>query len=88
MGTKTIKSRCVVKGNQEDSTNLATYAPTVSKEMMMFVTSISATQKWEIETMDVEKAFLQSRQLSRDVYINPPKEAVGNVWKCENMCGN
>ena len=50
MGTKTIKSRCVVKGNQEDTSNLCTYAPTVSKEMMMYVTSIAASQKWEIET--------------------------------------
>ena len=51
----------------------------------MFVMSIAATQKWEIETMDVEKAFLQSRHLERDVFINPPKEATGNdrskVWK-------
>ena len=35
--------------------------------------------------MDVEKAFLQSRQLERDVYINPPKEATGRnrsrAWK-------
>ena len=85
LGTKSIKSRCVVEGNQEDATNLSTYAPIVSKEMMMYVTSISATNKWEIETMDVEKAFLQSRQLARDVFVNPPKEAVGNdrskVWK-------
>ena len=72
-------------GNQEDASNLSTYAPTFSKEMMIFVTSVSATQKWDIETMDVEKAVLQSRQLDRDVYINPPKEAGGSdksqVWK-------
>ena len=85
MGTKTIKSRCVVKGNQEDATNLSTYAPTVSKKIMMFVMSIAATQRWDIETMDVEKVFLQSRHLGNDVYINPPKEATGRdrskVWK-------
>ncbi len=47
--------------------------------MMIYVTSVSATQKWDIETLDVEKTFLQSR------HINPPKEAVGSdrsqVWK-------
>ncbi len=60
MGTKRLKSRCVIKGNQEDTSGLATYAPTVSKEMTMFITSLAAVHRWDIETLDVEKAFLQS----------------------------
>ncbi len=85
MGAKSLKSRCVIKGNQEDTTNLATYAPPVSKETTMFITSLAAINKWKIEALDVEKAFLQSRVLKRPVFVNPPKKATGSdrlkIWK-------
>ncbi len=92
MGTKTLKSRCVIKGNQENYTNLSTYAPTSTKEMTMFISSVAAINKWDIETLDVEKAFLQSRELTRNLYVKPPKEVVGNyktkVWKLRTaVCG-
>ncbi len=64
---------------------MATYAPTVSKEMTMFITSLAAINRWDIETLDVEKAFLQSRELQRPVYVRPPREAVRSdrtkIWK-------
>ncbi len=85
LGTKILKSRLVAKGNQENSIDLNTYAPTVSKEILMMLASLAATNKWQIESMDVEKAFLQSRDLQRIVYLKPPKEAVGNdkltLWR-------
>ncbi len=84
LGTKILKSRLVAKGNQEDSSDLNTYAPT-SKEVLMLMTSLASTNRWRIETMDVEKAFLQSRELRREVYLRPPKEAVGDdkstLWR-------
>ena len=45
MGTLSLKSRCVIKGNQEDTSSLTTYAPTVSKEMTMFITSLAAINR-------------------------------------------
>ena len=39
---------------------------------------------WKIQASDVTRAFLQSSQIQRDVYIKPPKEAQvpnGKVWK-------
>ena len=73
---KILKSRLVAKGNQEDSSDFNTYAPTVSKEVLMMMTCLASANKWRIETMDVEKAFMQSRELKREVYLRPPKEAV------------
>ena len=88
MGTKQLKSRCVVRGCQESTEKLNTYAPTVSKEMMMLVTSLASSYQWQIEAIDVQKAFLQSRELQREVYVVPPREAVGTdkseVWKLKN----
>ena len=46
--------------------------------MTMFITSLAAINRWDIETLDVEKAFLQSRELQRPVYVRPPREAVGS----------
>ena len=85
LGTKILKSRLVAKGNQENSIDLNTYAPTVSKEILMMMASLAATNKWQIESMDVETAFLRSRDLQRVVYLRPPREAVGNdkstLWR-------
>ena len=52
MGTKQLKSRCVVRGCQEDTERLNTFAPTVSKEMMMMVTSLASSNHWQIEAID------------------------------------
>ena len=85
MVTKQLKTLCVVRSSQEDTIYINTYAPTVSKEIMMFVTSLAASHHWQIEANDVQKALLQSRELARNVYVVPPRETVGDdiskVWK-------
>ena len=51
----------------------------------MMMACLASANKWRIETMDVEKAFLQSCDLKREVYLRPPKEAVGDdkstLWR-------
>ena len=78
-----IKARLVAKGFEENSL-LQKDSPTVSKCGLNMLLIIAASKKWIIRTTDIKSAFLQSKDLDRDVYIKPPKEAnvsEGVVWK-------
>ena len=57
-----------VKGSQTDS-------PICSKESIRIVLAIIASKKWKCRMFDVKTAFLKEKQLDRDIYIKPPKEA-------------
>ena len=63
MVTKGLKSRCVIQGNQEDTNNLPTYAPAVTKEMIMFITSITCNQQVGHSDSRRGTGILQSREL-------------------------
>ena len=44
--------------------------------------ALISTKGWACNTMDVETAFLQGTELTRDVFVKPPKEAnTKNLWK-------
>ena len=63
-------------------------SPTVSKSGLRIFISIVASEQWKIKTTDTKSAFLQSKPLTREVYIQPPKEAqLGRdmIWKL-NHC--
>ena len=64
-----------VKGRQTDS-------PTCSKESIRIVLAIIASKEWKSRMLNVKTAFLQGKQLDRDVYIKPPREAeTTSLWK-------
>ena len=51
--------------------------------MRLFI-AISVQHHWKIKTTDIKSPFLQEKQLTRDVYIQAPKEAgvtSGHIWK-------
>ncbi len=74
-GSRGIKSRLVVKGCEESDSCPSTFAPNVSKEVIVLVLNIIASRHWAPKTRDIEKAILQSENLEREVYIQPPVEA-------------
>ena len=45
--------------------------------------TVAAKEGWEICTSDVSSAFLQGQEITRDVYILPPKErrVPGGIWR-------
>ncbi len=50
----------------------------------MMTITIIISNDWVLNSMDVEKAFLQSKSLKREVSVQPPKEAAvdsGTVWR-------
>ena len=43
---------------------------------------MASTYKWNIKSLDVKTAFLQSNEIKREVYIRPPPEAqTTDIWK-------
>ena len=54
--------------------------------MTLFI-AISVQHHWKIKTTDIKSAFLQGKQLTRDVYIQHPREAgvtSEHIWKLKH----
>ena len=82
-GNKTTKARLVASGFEEDHlAKLRTDSPTCGKESLQIVIAIIITNGWEINSLDIKSAFLQGKEISRDLFVKPPKEAkTDNFWK-------
>ncbi len=81
-GVKKLKSRLCIMGNQKDATKLQAYSPSVSREMVLLALNVIARNGWSV--IDVKQAFLQSDELTREVFVLPPQEAglgYQTVWK-------
>ena len=77
-----IKARIVAKGFQEVQPIISD-SPTVAKSAFRMILSLASTYNWKITTTDIKSAFLQGRELDRDVFLKPAKEAevAVKVWK-------
>ena len=82
-GVMTTKARLVARGFQEDSADLRTDSPTCMKESLRLLLSIASSKSWRINSIDIKVAFLQGKEINREVYLKPPKEADSNnkLWK-------
>lgn len=65
------KCRIVINGKDQPLHSLETFAPTAQATSIRVVTSLAATQGWELHTMDVNTAFLQS-PIDTEVYARQP----------------
>ena len=80
-GQKTIKARLVAKGFQDES-DVRTDSPTCDKSSVRLLFTVAATNQWKVCSLDIKAAFLQGRQLQREVYVKPPPEfGTGILWK-------
>ena len=61
-----------------------TVSPCCSRIGLKSVITLIATEKWEIKSIDVKTAFLQGKEIQRNVYLRPPVEAnTRKVWKLQ-----
>ena len=83
----TVKSRFVVKGNEERG-DPRSDSPTASKDSFKMFLAISANEKFELKSLDVTTAFLQGNPIQREIFIQPPPEKVkpGKTWKLLKAC--
>ena len=74
-GTTVTKARLCVEGNLEQNKHLVPVdSPTVNPISVRLLATIGASQGHVFQTADVQRAFLQSDIISRDVYVKPPPE--------------
>ena len=62
-------------------------SPTVGKGAMRTVLAIATSMKWVIKTTDINFAFLQGKELDREVHLRPPVEShtpSNIIWKLKH----
>ena len=82
-GQKTAcKARIMAKGFHEEEKPQAD-SPTAMRESVKPFLAIAANQGFELEAVDIRAAFLQSKPLDRDVFVEPPKDLkkANMIWK-------
>lgn len=78
------KARLVARGFMEKLNEecVACEAPTVSAEGLKILLIIMKMYRWQVRALDVKTAYLQGKEIKREVFLEPPKEAQTNkVWK-------
>ena len=78
-----VKAWLVAKGFQEKE-RVPSDSPTVAKTALRTLMALAASNCWEVMTTDIKSAFLQGKELDRDIFILPPKEAnvsPGWIWR-------
>ena len=74
-GTRVTKARLCLRGDQEKALhNIPRESPTVNKISVKLLITIAVSQGWQINSCDVERAFLQSDEIQREVFVRPPPE--------------
>ena len=77
------KTRLTIRGDMENVEGVRTDSPTVMKGNINILLTVAAMKGWKIQNSDVTAAFLQTRDLDRDVFVLPPRERriPGVIWK-------
>ena len=86
-GQWTTKARLVARGFEEDASLIRTDSPTCMRESLRIVLAYAACSAWKINSIDIKAAFLQGKQINRDVFLRPPKESQcnGKLWKLKKV---
>ena len=67
----------------QDSLKPQSDSPTAAKESFKLFMAIAANFDFKLTSVDIRAAFLQSKVIDRDVYIEPPADIKkpGILWK-------
>ena len=77
-----IKSRLCARGYEDTELTDRVDSPTCEKSNLRLAMAIAAANQWQINSLDVQSAFLQGENVVGDIHIRPPKEANTNkLWK-------
>ena len=79
---KKTKARLVTLGFQE-TMKLQSDSPTVSKESFKILMAVAVNNSFKLASVDIRAAFLQSKVLDRELFIEPPSDVKkqGCIWK-------
>ena len=77
-----VKARFVAKGFQENTDSMRTDSPTCTKSNLRTLLVLSVASSWKVKTIDIKSAFLQGREIQRELYVKPPaKVSNGKLWR-------
>ena len=65
----TVKARLVARGFEEYNVTYRKDSPTCLKENLRLALTISASKHWSINSIDIQRAFLQGKGIIRDIYV-------------------
>ena len=75
-GNKVVKARLCARGDLDAGKHIIPVnAPTANKITIKVLLTLAASQGYEVRTNHVRRAFLQTEDITRTVYIKPPVEA-------------
>ena len=77
------KARLVVRGFEESNLiDIRKDSTTCCKENFRLLLAIVVTNKWKVHSLDIKSAFLQGKNIDRELYLKPPSEAgIKNLCK-------
>ena len=79
-GQHSTKARLSARGFEELQC-FRTDSPACSREGIRITLATMASHKWQLQSLDIKTAFLQGKQIQRNVFLLPPKEAnTDNLW--------
>lgn len=86
-GEVKMKARLVVRGYEEQNNEIRSDSPTCAKENIRMLLGIAGTKGWKVHSLDVKAAFLQGKEIEREVYIKPPSEFRKSkmLWKLKKV---
>ena len=84
-GCPTVKASLCARGFEEEK-EFRTDSPTRSKESVRLTCILASSCGRKVQSLDIKRAFLQSKDIGRDVYLQPPKEA--NIIERQTIFGN
>ena len=74
-----------MRGDLETNKHMiAVDSPTVNKISLKLMLTLAASKGYQVQCSDIQRAFLQTEDIDRDVYVYAPPEAqlpAGKVWK-------
>ena len=89
-GGKRVKARLCCRGDLEANKHLIPVSsPTANKISIKILLTVAASQGKDVRMNDVQRAFLQTEELTREVFVRPPVEAglpAGKVWALKRAC--
>merc|ERR1712030_168749 len=76
------KGRLVAKGFQEKSSPQAD-SPTMRRESLKLFFTLAANEGFQLRIVDIRAAFLQAKNLEREIFLLPPKDVQkeGIIWR-------
>ena len=77
-----VKARLVARGFEETQ-HIISDSPTCTQDAFRLFLCIAAKMNWLLECTDIKSAFLQGKELTREVFVQPPKEAQvrNKLWR-------